>query len=69
MRVSCHTTAFMIGSPVVLSHTSAVSRWLVIPTPATSSALAPADSIASSITSVVRDQISFASCSTQPGLG
>jgi hypothetical protein len=69
VRVSCHTSALWIGSPVVLSQTTAVSRWFVMPTPATSSALAPADSIASSTTSCVRDQISVTSCSTQPGLG
>ncbi len=69
VRVSCHTSALCTGSPVFLSHTSVVSRWLVMPTPAMSSALAPASLIASSMTSWVRDQISFASCSTQPGLG
>ena len=69
VRVSCHTIALWIGSPVVRSHTTVVSRWLVMPTPEMSSALAPADCIASSMTSCVRAQISFASCSTQPGLG
>jgi hypothetical protein len=67
--VSCQTIALWTGSPVVLSHTSEVSRWLVMPTPAMSPAPAPADCIASSITSFVRAQISFASCSTQPGFG
>ena len=28
-RVSCHTTARAMGLPVVLLHTTAVSRWLV----------------------------------------
>ena len=69
MRVSCQTSALWTGLPVVRSHTTAVSRWLVMPTPAMSSALAPAAEIASSTTSWVRAQISFASCSTQPGLG
>ena len=69
MRVSCQTSALWIGLPVVLSHTTAVSRWFVIPTPATSSALAPAEDMASSMTSWVRAQISVTSCSTQPGLG
>src|SRR5699024_9472164 len=32
VRVSCHTIALYTGSPVVLSHTTAVSRWFVIPT-------------------------------------
>ena len=67
--MSCQTIALWTGSPVVRSHTSAVSRWLVMPTPAMSSALAPAEDIASSTTSCVRAQTSFASCSTQPGLG
>ena len=69
MRVSCQTSALCTGSPVVLSHTSVVSRWLVMPTPAMSSAPAPADFIASSTTSWVRAQTSFASCSTHPGFG
>ncbi len=69
VRVSCHTSALCTGSPVLRSHTSVVSRWLVMPTPAMSSALAPASDIAASTTSWVRDQTSFASCSTQPGLG
>ena len=47
VRVSCHTSALCTGSPVFLSHTSVVSRWLVMPTPAMSSALAPASCIAS----------------------
>ena len=69
MRVSCQTIAFITGSPVFLSHTTVVSRWLVMPRPEMSSALAPAASSASSMTSCVRAQISFGSCSTQPGLG
>ncbi len=69
VRVSCQTIAFITGSPVFLSHTTVVSRWLVMPRPEMSSALAPADSSASSITSCVRDQTSFGSCSTHPGLG
>ena len=69
VRVSCQTSALWIGLPVVLSQTTDVSRWLVMPTPATSSALAPAADIASSTTSCVRAQISSTSCSTQPGLG
>ena len=37
MRVSCHTIAFITGSPVLRSHTTAVSRWLVMPSAAMSS--------------------------------
>ena len=69
MRVSCQTIALWTGSPVVRSHTTVVSRWLVMPTPAMSSALAPAVFDRLVETSCVRSQISFASCSTQPGLG
>ena len=69
MRVSCQTIAFITGSPVLRSHTTAVSRWLVMPSAAMSSRLAPAFSSASSITSWQRAQTSIGSCSTQPGLG
>jgi hypothetical protein len=69
VRVSCQTSALWIGLPVVRSHTTDVSRWLVMPTAATSSALAPAAATASSTTSCVRAQISSTSCSTQPGFG
>jgi hypothetical protein len=31
VRVSGQTTALQSGSPVVLSHTTVVSRWLVMP--------------------------------------
>ena len=51
VRVSCQTIAFITGSPVLRSHTTVVSRWLVIPSPAMSSALAPAESSASCMTS------------------
>ncbi len=69
MRVSCQTIAFITGSPVLRSHTTVVSRWLVMPSAAMSPALAPADAIASSMTSLVRAQTSLGSCSTQPGFG
>ena len=67
--MSCHTIAFITGSPVLRSHTTAVSRWLVMPSAATSSRAAPAFSTASSITSWQRAQTSIGSCSTQPGFG
>ena len=35
VRVSCQTIAFEIGRPVARSQTTIVSRWFVIPTPAT----------------------------------
>ena len=46
-----------------------VSRWLVIPIPAISSAVAPILLIASTATPSMLAQISSASCSTQPGFG
>ena len=38
VRRSCHTIALQIGSPVVRSQTTVVSRWLVMPIAATSPA-------------------------------
>ncbi len=69
VRVSCHTMALNTGCPVVRSQTSAVSRWLVIPTAARSPAEMPAVLSAPLMTSWQRAQISIGSCSTQPGLG
>ena len=57
------------GSPVLRSQTQTVSRWLLIPTACSSPGLSPASAIASPATAFVTSQISFASCSTQPGLG
>ncbi len=34
-RAHCHTTASPTGSPVIRFHAREVSRWLLIPTPAT----------------------------------
>ncbi len=39
VRRHCHTMAFAMGSPVARSHTTVVSRWLVMPMAATSSGL------------------------------
>ncbi len=41
VRVSCQTIALCTGSPVARSHTTVVSRWLVMPIAATSPACAP----------------------------
>ena len=57
------------GSPVFLSQTMVVSRWLVMPMAAMSAAVAPMFAIARWATSIWVDQISLASCSTQPGWG
>ena len=51
------------------SHATTVSRWFVMPIPARSPPLAPAESSASLATARVTSQISRASCSTQPGRG
>src|SRR4051794_5171220 len=61
--------ALYTGSPVVLSQTSAVSRWLVIPTAAMSETLRSALARAPAVTSRVLSQISFALCSTHPARG
>ncbi len=74
MRVSCQTSALCTGSPVCLSHSRVVSRWLVMPIALTSAGVKPGMSwaalpIAPATTSWTLAQISAASCSTQPGLG
>ena len=46
VRRSCQTIALWIGLPVARSHTSVVSRWLVMPIAAMSAADAPAFAIA-----------------------
>src|SRR5690348_1315257 len=69
VRVSCQTIALYTGSPVFLSQTSAVSRWLVMPTAAMSDGLRSALASTSAVTSRVLSQISLALCSTQPARG
>ena len=69
VRRSCQTRALWTGSPVRGSQATTVSRWFVIPIPARSPPVAPAFPIASEATRRVTLQISFASCSTQPGRG
>ena len=67
VRRSCHTMARPYGVPVVRSHATTVSRWLVIPMAATDSA--PTCSTTSRSVERAASQISVASCSTQPGRG
>ena len=67
VRRSCQTMALWIGLPVLRSHTTVVSRWLVMPMPASASASSLARASAPRQTSTVADQISSGSCSTQPG--
>ncbi len=50
VRVSCQTIALPTGSPVARSHTTVVSRWLVIPTAARSPAVSPPEPSAPRIT-------------------
>ena len=67
--MSCQTIALCTGLPVARSHRTVVSRWLVMPSALTWSARSPALAIAPATTACTFDQISVASCSTQPGLG
>ena len=69
VRRSCQTMALAIGAPVARSHSTVVSRWLVMPMPATSWAGIPACRSADCAQASCVDQISLASCSTQPGCG
>ena len=69
VRRSCQTMALAIGWPVRRSHSTVVSRWLVMPMAAMSLALSWALNSASSATACCVAQISLASCSTQPGCG
>ena len=65
----CQTMALHTGSPVFLSQTMVVSRWLVMPMAAILPAVMPRLAMASLATSIMVANISLASCSTQPGLG
>lgn len=69
VRVSCQTMALWTGSPVFLSQSSVVSRWLVMPIALTSAAVIPALTTEPATTSWTFSQISAALCSTQPGFG
>ena len=69
VRRSCQTIALPIGSPVARFQTIVVSRWLVMPIAAMSVAARPALASASQAVASCELQISFGSCSTQPGCG
>ena len=69
VRRHCQTMARLTGSPLSLSQTMVVSRWLVMPMAAMLAAVAPMLSMAFLATSSCVSKISLASCSTQPGLG
>ena len=66
VRLHCQTIALYMGFPVFLSHSTVVSRWLVMPIPAIYSAETPDCATASIITPYCEDHISIGSCSTQP---
>ena len=70
VRVSCQTIALCTASPVVRSHTTVVSRWLVMPMPARSSLAMPGggDGLGDHLLRCAA-QTSAGSCSTHPGLG
>jgi hypothetical protein len=65
----CHTIARWIGAPLRRSQTTVVSRWLVIPSAATSAPRAPAFASTPRPARSWLSQISAGSCSTQPGRG
>ena len=69
VRASCHSTQSYSGSPVRLSHTTVDSRWLVMPTPTTSFAVAPAFCSAPAALSSVVATIRIGSICDQPGFG
>ena len=54
VRMSSHTTALCSGLPVRLDHATVVSRWLVMPTHATSDAVAPPGTASSAFAMHVR---------------
>ncbi len=69
VRRSCHTIAGAIGCDVARSQMTVVSRWLVMPMPATSAACTPALRSASTAVARCAAQISSGSISTHPGCG
>ena len=58
-----------MGRPVALSQRMVVSRWLVMPIAVMSPGATPVLAMTSIITAYWEDQISMASCSTQPSWG
>ncbi|MNP83098.1 hypothetical protein D3C76_1819400 [compost metagenome] len=69
LRRHCQTMALWIGLPDCRSHTTVVSRWLVMPMAATSSKPMLAWARASTRVALWVAQISMGSCSTQPACG
>ncbi len=69
VRRSCQTMARCTAWPVARSHTTVVSRWLVMPIAAMSLGVTPAFFSASRQVAIVEAQMSSGSCSTQPDAG
>ena len=69
VRRSCQTIARCTGRPVARSHTTAVSRWFVIPIAERSPAPIPAAARAAAAVSSTLAHSSSGSCSTHPGCG
>ena len=69
VRRHCQTTALATGRPVSLSHTTAVSRWFVIPKASIWRGPVSVSSSSSSTTSRHDSNSSAGSCSTHPGCG
>lgn len=69
VRRSCQTMALKMGRPVARSHTTVVSRWLVMPSAAMSAAVSFACSSAARQVASWLFQMSSGLCSTQPGCG
>ena len=69
VRRHCQTIALCTGMPESRSHTTVVSRWLVMPMAAIRSEWMPLLNWTSIMTAICEARISMGSCSTQPGRG
>ncbi len=69
VRRSCQTIAWAIGRPLLRSQITVVSRWFAMPSATTCCGPTPAVPSARRAQFSWLDQISFGSCSTQPGCG
>ena len=69
VRRSCQTMARCSGASLRRLQSATVSRWLVMPTAATSFPETPARASARRSVETVESQISSRSCSTHPGFG
>src|SRR3954447_2618405 len=67
--MSCQLSALCTGTPVSRSHSTVVSRWLVMPSATMSETVSCTLASASEITNWTLRQICSASCSTCPGRG